>query len=239
MVRKGSGVRVPKRALRKRLLIASFQASTLRVRSPRGEVRATDRATADPALAAVGGDSIPPDVTTADPLRFQDDLESSRALLAEYKDVIARMRAEAEQFTTQARQAFTYVSGFFTIAQAAAVAALIQRGLGDSSRTAIVWLALAASVAVVGTALFAFLTERVRTYDAVGRKYLAEVSGNALKDQVSVEFEMVGGFKAEAKELEENVLVKKLKWLRWAQVFATGCFALIAAELITALAARL
>jgi hypothetical protein len=179
-------------------------------------------------------------VSVTDPnsgVKLKDDLENSRALLAEYKEVVAVEQAQADRFTTQGRQAFLYVTTFFTIAQAAAVASLSQH-LGSSGTDAVVGIALASSVGMVATGYFAFAVERLRSYGPVGRKFLARVPDDAAQLEISVELQLSRGYKKEAEELE-GVLQEKRKWLGLAQGTAAITFVLIAGELMTALAERL
>jgi hypothetical protein len=166
------------------------------------------------------------------------DQHEADVILVEMKRLAAQSSATAERFVLQARQAFAYIAGFFTIAQAAAVAALGQTGIGHTDRRWMVIAGIAAGAGVIGTGLSALLVERVRTIKGVGVLELKNVSEDAESHDVTIELMLANYFASEV-NARERVLRDRLRWLKVAHLLAALTIVLVGGELIVALAAQI
>jgi hypothetical protein len=159
-------------------------------------------------------------------------------LLGEFKRLADEQQRIAERFTGQARQAFAYIAAFFTVAQAAAIATIGQKGGAGALKYWILGIAIGAAVGVLGTGLLAIWVEFVRRYDGVGVEDVIAASDEADREDVSIELVLAKDFEAEVKNGYDVVTVKRV-WLRITQGTAAFTVLLVGGELIVALAARI
>ena len=158
-------------------------------------------------------------------------------LLQEFKRLADAQLELAKEFGAEARQAFLYVAGFFTIAQTAALTTFQQDLVGDTERHVLLVAAIIAGVGVAATGIIAALAEIRTRYDAVGEKDVEKAEATAERQELPLDLVLAKRYQKQVQN-GETVIRSKRRWTRAAQVIGAVTIGVVGFELIVAMVAR-